>query len=62
MISNTLLGMLSKFNPREFKEFGEFVKSPFFNKNIHVKQLYEYLKKFYPDFKDKRLDKGNCHN
>jgi len=57
MISNTLLGMLSKFNPREFKEFGEFVKSPFFNKNIHVKQLYEYLKKFYPDFKDKRLDK-----
>ncbi len=57
MISATLLGMLSKFNPKEFKDFGEFVKSPFFNKNIHVKQLYDYLKKFYPEFSDKKLDK-----
>lgn len=57
MISGTLLGILGKFNPKEFKEFGEFVKSPFFNKNIHVKHLYDYLKKFYPDFKDKKLDK-----
>jgi hypothetical protein len=57
MISATLLGILSKFSPKEFKEFGEFVKSPFFNKNIHVKHLYDYLKKFYPDFNDKRLDK-----
>ncbi len=57
MISATLLGILSKFTPKEFKEFGEFVKSPFFNKNIHVKHLYDYLKKFYPEFKDKKLDK-----
>lgn len=57
MISSTLLGILSKFSVKEFKEFGEFVKSPFFNKNIHVKHLYEYLKKFYPEFKDKNLDK-----
>ena len=57
MISATLLGMLGKFTPKEFKEFGEFVKSPFFNKNIHVKQLYDYLKKFYPEFDDKKLDK-----
>ncbi|NOS85205.1 MAG: hypothetical protein HOP31_08705 [Ignavibacteria bacterium] len=57
MISATLLGILSKFTPKEFKEFGEFVKSPFFNKNVHVKDLYEYLKKFYPEFKDKKLDK-----
>jgi len=57
MISTTLLGMLSKFSQKEFKEFGEFVKSPFFNKNVHVKHLYEYLKKFYPEFKDKKLDK-----
>lgn len=57
MISSTLLGILSKFSAKEFKEFGEFVKSPFFNKNINVKHLYDYLKKFYPDFKDKKLDK-----
>ena len=57
MISATLLGMLSKFSQKEFKEFGEFVKSSFFNKNIHVKRLYEYLKKYYPEFNDKKLDK-----
>lgn len=62
MISATLLGILSKFTPKEFKEFGEFVKSPFFNKNVHVKELYEYLKKFYPEFKDKRLDKEVVFN
>lgn len=57
MISTTLIRILSKFTAKEFKEFGEFVKSPFYNKNIHVKHLYDYLKKFYPEFKDKRLDK-----
>ena len=29
MISATLLGMLGKFTAKEFKDFGEFVKSPF---------------------------------
>lgn len=57
MISATLLGMLGKFTAKEFREFSEFVKSPFFNKNIHVKHLYDYLKKFYPEFKDPKLDK-----
>jgi hypothetical protein len=57
MISATLLGILRTFTPKEFKEFGELVKSPFFNKNVHVKRLYDYLKKFYPEFKDKRLEK-----
>ena len=57
MISATLLGILRTLSPKEFKEFGEFVKSPFFNKNLHVKRLYDYLKKFYPDFKDRKLEK-----
>lgn len=57
MISATLLGILSKFSAKEFKEFGEFVRSPFFNKNMHVKRLYDYLRKFYPEFKDNKLNK-----
>jgi hypothetical protein len=49
--------MLCKFSLKEYKEFGEFVRSPFFNKNENVIHLYEYLKKFYPEFTGPKLDK-----
>jgi hypothetical protein len=49
--------MLGTLSLKEFKEFGEFLKSPYFNKNIHVLKLYEYLRKFYPEFKDSKLNK-----
>lgn len=58
MISLTLLNILSKFAAKEIKEFGEFVSSPFFNKNQNVVKLYIYLRKYYPEFSDrKHLDK-----
>lgn len=57
MLNNTLLNILSKFTAKEIKEFGEFVNSPFFNKNENVIKLYTYIKKFYPEFNDKRLEK-----
>lgn len=57
MISATLLNILGKLSAKEFKDFGEFVKSPFFNKSENVKKLYNYLKKFHPEFNDKKLDK-----
>lgn len=57
MINNTLLNILAKFTPKEIKEFGEFVNSPFFNKNENVVKLYTYIRKFYPEFNDKRLEK-----
>jgi hypothetical protein len=57
MISATLLSILGKFTVKEYKDFGEFVKSPFFNKSENVKKLYNYLKKFHPEFSDKKLDK-----
>lgn len=57
MLNSTLLNILSKFSPREIKDFGEFVCSPFYNKNENVIKLYNYIKKFHPDFKDKRLEK-----
>ena len=57
MISATLLNMLSKFSVKEYKEFGEFVRSPFFNKNENVISLYDYLKKYYPEFTGPKLKK-----
>jgi hypothetical protein len=57
MINSTLLNILSKFTPNEIKEFSEFVSSPFFNKNENIVNLYNHIKKYYPDFKDKKLEK-----
>src|SRR4030095_7497754 len=57
MLSSTLLNILSKFSAKEIKEFGEFVNSPFFNKNENVVKLYNYVKKFHPGFNDKKLEK-----
>lgn len=57
MFNTTLLNILAKFSSKEMKDFGEFVKSPFFNKNENVVKLYTYVRKYYPDFKDKKLEK-----
>lgn len=61
MISSTLLNILSKLTVKEYKEFGEFVNSPFFNKNKNVKKLYDFLKKFHPEFSNKKLTKEHIH-
>jgi hypothetical protein len=57
MINTTLLNIIGKFSPKEIREFGEFIISPFFNKNENVIKLYSYIKKFHPEFSDKRLEK-----
>lgn len=49
MIKSNLLEILGTFNLREFKDFGEYVNSPFFNKNEAVIKLYEYIRRFFPD-------------
>ncbi|MCC7158137.1 MAG: hypothetical protein IT281_01200 [Ignavibacteria bacterium] len=61
MISSTLLNILSKLSAKEYKEFGEFVNSPFFNKNKNVKKLYDFLKKFHPEFENKKITKEHIH-
>src|SRR5688572_19117476 len=57
MLNTTLLNIIGKFTSKEIKEFGEFIISPFFNKNENVIKLYTYIKKFYPEFNDKKLEK-----
>ncbi len=61
MISSTLLNILSKLTIKEYKEFGEFVNSPFFNKNKNVKKLYDFLKKFHPEFENRKITKEHIH-
>jgi len=57
MLNSNLLELLSKFTIQEVKEFNEFVISPFFNKNENVAGLFKYIKKYYPDFNNKKLEK-----
>ncbi len=57
MINTTLLNIIGKFSAKEIREFGEFIISPFFNKNENVIKLYTYIKKFHPELNDKRLEK-----
>lgn len=57
MIKSNLLDILRKFSSKEIKEFGEYIRSPFFNKNQSIIKLYEYLRKQYPGFENKKVEK-----
>ena len=52
-----LLVLLKSLNKEEFRRFYKFVKSPWFNTNPGVVQLYEYLRPHYPAFTSPKLTK-----
>jgi hypothetical protein len=54
MIDSKLLVVLRTLKGREFREFEQFLQSPFFNKNESICHLYEYLLPFKPAFSNKR--------
>lgn len=55
MLKNKVTEFLSSLSPDELKRFGEFISSPYFNKNLNAVKLFKELKKYYPDFSDKSL-------
>ena len=57
MEKSLLIHLVKKFSAKEMKDFGEYVQSPFFNKNQSVINLYHYLKKPHPDFDKRKLEK-----
>ncbi len=57
MNKSILIELLRKFTPKEIREFGEYVHSPFFNKNESVIKLFEHIRKHYPDFDNVKLKK-----
>ncbi len=61
MIKSNLIELISKLNPREFKELGEYVRSPFFNKNQSVIALYDYISIQYPDFDERNMEKETVY-
>lgn len=45
MKNSKLIGLLASFNGNEWRAFGDFVRSPYFNKNRELIRLTDYLKK-----------------
>ncbi|MBE2217512.1 MAG: hypothetical protein IAE90_04865 [Ignavibacteria bacterium] len=52
-----LVEILSKLSSRQMKELGDFVNSPFFNKNESTVKLYGYLFSQHPQLKPELIDK-----
>ncbi|MBS1493014.1 MAG: hypothetical protein JST55_05875 [Bacteroidetes bacterium] len=61
MHKSNLIELLKIFTAKEFKEFGDFVKSPFYNKNDNVINLYAYIKKYFPDLDNENLEKEKVY-
>lgn len=62
MKRNNLFTFLSKLDEDEFKRFGKFIDSPYFNSNKKLKELYDLLEKHYPEFSSADLDKKIIHD
>jgi len=43
------------------RDFGEFVHSPYFNKNQGAVKLFDHIKKFYPEFDSGKLEKEKIY-
>lgn len=57
MFQNKSIVILRTFSQQEIRQFDEFLKSPFFNKNQTIVQLYEIIKPFYPNFDAPALER-----
>ena len=57
MNKSSLIEAIKTFSPKEMKEFAEFVNSPFFNKNVNVVNLFEIIRKNYPEFESSKIEK-----
>ncbi len=58
MENSKLVAMLQSFDPLEIKELEDFVTSPFFNKNEDVVRLMQYLKRAWPEWKLRKMEKA----
>lgn len=62
MENSKLLAILRKLNKSELLRLKDFVKSPYFNQNQEVIQLYNYLRKIAPHFPPKKIVKPQVYH
>lgn len=56
-----LIELLGKLSSKQMKELGDFVHSPFFNKNESVTRLFDYLRLQHPEFKGESAEKEHIY-
>jgi len=61
MHKTSLIELLKLFTPKEYRELGDYITSPFFNKNENVINLYSYIRKFLPDLENEGLEKEKVY-
>jgi len=59
MQKSQLAAILRSLTKEEFKEFGRFVHSPYFNNRDEVSRYYDALKEHYPLFRSDKLNEEN---
>jgi hypothetical protein len=55
MHDSKLISILKSLSKKEFRDFGRFVYSPFFNRLNNVIKLFDILKRHYPKFSSQDL-------
>ena len=60
MENSKLIKLLREWSKEEWKAFGKFLKSPYFNSNKKLVELYNYLSKYFPTFSSKSFTKENA--
>lgn len=61
MYKSKLILLLKTLNKKEIKKLGEFVNSPFYNKNKNIKALFAVLINFHPDYESKNIEIENIY-
>ena len=61
MINTSVISILKTFSKQEIKEFDKFIISPFFNNQPSLTRFYEVLKKFYPEFPERSIDRKTVY-
>lgn len=59
MIKYSVISILKTFSGKELIQFEEFIKTPFHNKNSKLIQLFDELRKYYPEYSSGDLTKEN---
>ncbi|MFI5211322.1 MAG: hypothetical protein ACHQIH_00420 [Ignavibacteria bacterium] len=62
MRDSKLISVLKTMTKKEFRDFGRFVYSPFFNRLNNILKFFEELKKYYPDFANKEFTAENLYS
>jgi len=60
MQNSTLIRLLKNLDKKSFRALGDFVCSPFFNKEKSVLHLFEYIKSAHPDFQEAKLERSKA--